>query len=316
MIKVRIITLILMLAVIVSPLAYAADTIKFHDLEESHWAYDSIEKMVSSGIIVGYPDGTFKPEGNITRAELVKVVNMVYSYTQKREMTNLNDVMPSDWFYEYVLVAQSEGYIVGYPDGTFKPNGYITREEFCKIIDILNNLVELPYDGKIADVVSEWAVVYVSRVVSNRLMLLDENNNFRATENATRAEVCNVLAKFIVEDKLPSDISTGSSSNTNDITKEELHNTMDNVIRRMKNGVMPNLSTESQKTIANDIISNMEKYKVDNSHDYRTAAELTFEKYKQMSEQEQEDLKYQIQLQNTTQDLLDLKEFFFPDVEI
>ena len=48
--------------------AETSTTVQFSDLNESYWAYDSIEKLFNAGIISGYPDGTFKPDGDITRA--------------------------------------------------------------------------------------------------------------------------------------------------------------------------------------------------------------------------------------------------------
>jgi hypothetical protein len=142
----KVFALMLILTIIFTTAASAEEMItpKFSDLDETHWAYDGINKLVGEGIIIGYPDGTFKPEGNITRAELVKIVNMVFEFTEKQEDTNFTDVNAEDWFYENVLIAQYAGYIVGYPDGTFKPKGLITREEFCKILDAINNFVELP----------------------------------------------------------------------------------------------------------------------------------------------------------------------------
>lgn len=317
--KLKFITLLLMICLIFMLPVFATendDMVKFSDLNESHWAYEGIIKLVEKGIIVGYPDGTFKPEGNITRAELVKVVNMVFEYTQKQEATNFTDVKVEDWFHDNVLIAQNAGYIVGYPDGTFKPDGLITREEFCKILDVINSFVELPFDIAISDEVSTWAVEYVNRIVSNKIMLLDENNNFRAVEKATRAEVCDTLAKFVLGDVIYDESKGGSSADNDEITQEELFETMDRVIRRLTLGAVPELSSDAQKEIVSDIILNMEMYKDNNNHKYEVAAEKVYDKYKLMTEDEQEELKYQIQLQNTTQDLLDLKEFFFPNVEI
>lgn len=293
---------------------------EFSDLDETHWAYEGINKLVGEGIIIGYPDGTFKPEGNITRAELVKIVNMVFEFTEIEEATDFTDVKAEDWFFDNVLIAQQAGYIVGYPDGTFKPNGLITREEFCKILDVINNFVELPLSTLPADEVSPWAVEYVNRVISNRIMLLDENNNFRALEKATRAEVCDTLAKFIIEDaegKFPSPGgSSGGSDSDDELTKEELYETMDRVIDRLNTRVIPEISTKAQEQVVEDIILNMEKYQENNDHDYEEAAQKAYDKYKLMSEDEQEELKYKIQLHNITQDLLDLKKFFFPDIEL
>ena len=175
---------------------------------------------------------------------------------------------------------------------------------------------ELTYTKTIADEVSPWADEYVKNVVSNRIMALDENNNFRAVEKATRAEACDALAKFLIEDT-PEVITGGGSSQSDEpITQEELYAIMDKVIGRLELNVIPTLSTDAQVEVVNDIIVNMEKYQSDNSHDYESAASVAYDKYKLMPEEDQEDLKYQIQLHNTTKDLLKLKEFFFPDVEI
>lgn len=318
----KVFALMLIFAIVFTSSASAEEIAapEFSDLDETHWAYEGINKLVGEGIIIGYPDGTFKPEGNITRAELVKIVNMVFEFTEIEEATDFTDVKAEDWFFDNVLIAQQAGYIVGYPDGTFKPNGLITREEFCKILDVINNFVELPLSTLPADEVSPWAVEYVNRVISNRIMLLDENNNFRALEKATRAEVCDTLAKFIIEDaegKFPSPGgSSGGSDSDDELTKEELYETMDRVIDRLNTRVIPEISTKAQEQVVEDIILNMEKYQENNDHDYEEAAQKAYDKYKLMSEDEQEELKYKIQLHNITQDLLDLKKFFFPDIEL
>lgn len=296
---------------------------EFSDLDKTHWAYESIYKLVDAGIIEGYPDGTFNPEGKITRAELVKIVNMVFKYTDKQDTTSLTDIKTDDWFYNHVLIAEKAGYIVGFEDGTFRPSDNITREQLCKVIDVINGLVELPFDKTPADEVSPWAVDFVNRVLSNRIMALDENNYFRATEDATRAEVCDALANFVLvsqpeegEEEVPSGGGGGGTGVPGEVTDEELIKTMNTVIRRLKEGVIPELSNSAQIEIVNDIISSMENYKKDNSFDYKAAADDTYEKYKKLSDADRKQLKDLIQLKNTTNDLYELKEFFFPDVEI
>jgi hypothetical protein len=282
----KVFALMLIFAIVFTSSASAEEIAapEFSDLDETHWAYEGINKLVGEGIIIGYPDGTFKPEGNITRAELVKIVNMVFEFTEIEEATDFTDVKAEDWFFDNVLIAQQAGYIVGYPDGTFKPNGLITREEFCKILDVINNFVELPLSTLPADEVSPWAVEYVNRVISNRIMLLDENNNFRALEKATRAEVCDTLAKFIIEDaegKFPSPGgSSGGSDSDDELTKEELYETMDRVIDRLNTRVIPEISTKAQEQVVEDIILNMEKYQENNDHDYEEAAQKAYDKYK------------------------------------
>jgi len=316
---VSIITVILIITTMFTQIAFAEETnniIQFTDLDETYWAYESVQKLVEAGIIEGYTDGTFKPDGDITRAELVKITNLVFAYTKKLDSSLFTDVNSDDWFYNDVLIAQNTGYIVGYTDGTFKPNDLITRQELCKILDSINSFVDLPYDNTIADEVSPWAVEYVNKVVSNRIMTLDENNNFRATEKVTRAEACDALAKFLISEEPVIETPTPIGGGSTGTADEELYKTMDTVIRRLEKGVIPNLTTDAQKEIVEDIISNMNEYKADDSHDYEDAADDVYEKYKDLSEEEQDNLKYQIQIQNSTKDLLKLKDFFFPDVDL
>lgn len=318
----KIITLSLMVLLIFTTVVFAQDdvnTVVLTDLDETYWAYESIDKLVEAGVIEGYTDGTFKPDGDITRAELVKIANLVFVYTQKQESTNFTDVKSDDWFYENILIAQEAGYIKGYPDNTFKPDQNITRQEFCTILDSINSFVELPYDGTVADEVSTWAVEYVNKVVSNRIMTLDENSNFRATENATRAEVCDALAKFVILEETVGDTSLngGLTDNpTEDLSQQEIYDAMERVSESLENKVITKMTTDLQKEIINDIINNMDAYKLDSSHDYEKAAEDVYDKYKELTEEQRDDLKYQIQIQNSTKDLLELKDFFFPAADL
>lgn len=340
--KTLVFTLTLLMITVFTQTAFAEETkekeetkdteskLDFTDLDDTCWAYDSIVKLVNGGIIDGYDEGTFKPDGDITRAELVKIVNLIYKFTDKPESTKFTDIKSGDWYYDYVLTAEKAGYINGYPDNTFGPNKNITRQELCKIIDSINNLVELPYDGILADDVTPWAEEFVKRVISNRIMMPDSDNNFRATENATRAEVCDALADFLLdeptepEDTNPIGGSSGGTgspggsddSDNDDKKQEELYDTMNDVIQRLKSNVIPELTSDDQKEIVNDIINSMEKYKKDNDYDYESAAKDTYKKYKDLSSEEQKKLKYEIELNNPTKDLLDLKDFFFPDVNI
>ena len=321
-IKIFLVILIFALGSIYTDAAETVGSIEFTDLSESYWAYDGIVRLTKAGIIDGYPDDTFKPDGNITRAELVKVVNQVFLFTERQQASMFSDVTENDWFYEYIVAAQEAGYVDGYPDGTFKPNGLITRQEFCKMLAEINNLTELAYDSYPVDEISQWAVEYVKKVVSNRIMLPDSEDRFRALDNATRAEVCDALAKFIIvndpvdgetNSSFSGDLGTNGSGNN---TQEDMDNIMNRVVRRLELGVIPNLTTEGQKEIINDVTVNMNKYMEDNRHDYKTAAKETYEKYKLLSTEERDVLKSEVMKQNAMADLLQLQVFFFPDKEL
>ena len=87
-----------------------------------HWAEVHIDKWISDGLITGYPDGSFKPDNSITRAELVALVNRAFDIPNQNLTSSFSDIKASDWFYSDVISGQAAGYISGYPDGTFRPN--------------------------------------------------------------------------------------------------------------------------------------------------------------------------------------------------
>lgn len=83
----------------------------FTDLEETHWAYNEILALTNSGLIEGYPDKTYKPENNITRAEVMTVINKLLgrkpleSYVKSLEFNPYNDLYEDKWYYVTVLEA-------------------------------------------------------------------------------------------------------------------------------------------------------------------------------------------------------------------
>lgn len=318
----KIISFTLIITMMLTSAISAETTKSFTDLDKENRYYESVLKLVDKGVIEGYPDGTFRPDKEITRAELIKIVNQVFSYTQKDTNLNFTDVKLGEWYYEPVLIAQSAGYITGYQDKTFRPDKNITRQEFCKILSDINNFVELPYEKFPVDTIDEWATDYVKKVISNRIMTPDLDGKFRATQNATRGEVCEALAKFIQENnnQTPQTPSNQTQKTSEQGTTEQEQNngkevdeTMSTVTRRLSTGVLPKLETEAQKEIVNDIIDNMNKYQDNNNHDYKSAASKTIEKFKSLSDTEKKQLQDEILKNNTTKDLLDLQEFFFPE---
>src|SRR5450830_653727 len=106
---------------------------------QGHWAEQTISKWVDSGYISGYPDGTFKPDNSITRAEFITLVNKAYGYTETAPIT-FSDVSPDAWYAHAVAVAIAAGYINGFPDGTMRPDSLISREQAATIIMYINNL--------------------------------------------------------------------------------------------------------------------------------------------------------------------------------
>jgi len=117
----------------------------YSDLADTHWAAWAIKFATSQGLFKGYPDGTFKPDQNITRAEFATVVLHFLTKVKGQEiMSKLATIDISNpkfddcvghWAQEFIEKLTSLGYISGYPDGTFKPQNYIKRSESVALIN-------------------------------------------------------------------------------------------------------------------------------------------------------------------------------------
>ena len=218
----RILAGALAVACVSSVNVFAADTTSktgFSDVNESTAEGQAIVKMYEAGYIKGYEDGTFKPDGNITRAELTRIFNQVFGYKADEEklktVKNFADNNENDaWYYNDVRIAQSNGYINGFGDNTFRPKDNFTRQQTCVVLAQAAKLpTEVKDDIKITDEVSQWAESYVKRAISAGAFSLEKNETFRATDNITRGEVCLALAKYI---------GTNNSETSTEVTKTEV----------------------------------------------------------------------------------------------
>jgi outer membrane protein assembly factor BamB len=107
----------------------------FPDVPSGYWAYGEIMGLVGAGAIKGYPDGTFKPEFPVTRAEFAKMALLSLGYALEFPDTpSFPDVAREEWYYGYVEGAAKHGLVKGYPDGTFQPQGNVTIAEILTVI--------------------------------------------------------------------------------------------------------------------------------------------------------------------------------------
>lgn len=99
-----------------------------------HWASEELTKWSGYGIINGYTDGSLRPDNNITRAELLKVIDNLFKFTTGSSESVFSDVLSDAWFADVVNRATANGIINGYPDGTFRPHENVTREHAVLIL--------------------------------------------------------------------------------------------------------------------------------------------------------------------------------------
>ncbi|MFC1637436.1 S-layer homology domain-containing protein [Candidatus Margulisiibacteriota bacterium] len=170
----------------------------FKDVPPGYWAKLPIEQLATLGIISGYPDETFRPDGSITRAELVTLLMRTKSpVTGSGPPVGFNDVAASHWAAKYIAAAARDNVVGGYPDGTFRPGNAVTRAEVMAIIVRFAKLpgstvAEVPF----ADVPGRyWAIKDISLAKEAGYLDYIRGANFSPKSQATRAEVAYILAK-------------------------------------------------------------------------------------------------------------------------
>lgn len=98
----------------------------FRDVQ-GHWAQAYIESLATKQIISGFPDGTYRPNDPVTRAQFAAIVNKAFAPAPQRPATAFRDVTNSFWGYQAIQTAYRGGFLSGYPGGIFEPNQRIPR---------------------------------------------------------------------------------------------------------------------------------------------------------------------------------------------
>ena len=99
-----------------------------------HWSEPHMVKATAAGILKGYPNGTFKPDAKISRAEAATIIYRVKDMKTAAEAQAFLDVPVSHWAFQGVDGARRLGIVEGYPNGEFRPDTYTTRAEAAKMI--------------------------------------------------------------------------------------------------------------------------------------------------------------------------------------
>ena len=111
---------------------------QFPDVEEGAWYTAYVKYLSNVDIVEGYEDGTFRPNNNITRAEFATIASRFFEL-EGGEDNNFPDVADDHWAKSYIDSAVIKGWLIGYEDGTFRPDQPIKRSEAVTIINRMLN---------------------------------------------------------------------------------------------------------------------------------------------------------------------------------
>jgi len=188
---------------------------EFSDISTSNKNYDAIIYLQQNGIIKGYDNGTFMPERNISRAELLKII--LEGAKTQLDVTNnppFTDLKYLSWELPYIRKAYSEKWISGYEDLTFRASRPITKAETLKIIGEVNNW-QLPVyvsDRPFDDVyITAWYTPYISYAKAHNY-LEETGIIFSPDEYITRGEVSEIIYRTL--GGTPTKINRPNSSDT------------------------------------------------------------------------------------------------------
>ena len=116
----------------------------FSDVQPGSTFYTYVETAVNRGVISGYADGTFRPNNDVTRGQIAKIVTQARGWSLTGGEQHFSDVVPGSTFFQFVEAAYSHGIISGYSDGTFRPNANATRGQIAKIVHLADTGVLQP----------------------------------------------------------------------------------------------------------------------------------------------------------------------------
>ncbi|NLU50415.1 MAG: hypothetical protein GXX09_08400 [Syntrophomonadaceae bacterium] len=197
-------TLSLFLVITFYPLTslplHAAAT-AFSDLPSASPYYPYASFLAGKGLFTGYPDGSFRPAGPITRAEIAFLVAKAGGLSgYKPVRPTFKDVRPSHWAYEMIEAASRAGLIKGYTDGTFRPEARVSRAETASLVLRLTKeplpSVDLP--ASVKDVrPGFWAKNQVAAAIDAGMMGLTTQETFAPDQPATRAQAARALAVLL-----------------------------------------------------------------------------------------------------------------------
>ncbi|MGO4541727.1 S-layer homology domain-containing protein [Paenibacillus sp. 2TAB19] len=169
---------------------------------KNHWASEAIDKLSGKKILSGYPDGSFKPDARMTRAEYAAVMFRLLGLAAPTSPSlSFTDTVANAWYGSYVQALTEAGIVKGFEDGSFRPRQQMTREEaFVILYRAVKDRLPAPSTGgtKIADLegVSPWAREALTALVEAGIIKGYEDGTLRPKKTITRAEIATIIAYF------------------------------------------------------------------------------------------------------------------------
>ena len=211
----KLLTKALMLAMVLGFTSLTSFAKEYKDLPKDHWAYKQIQILTDFNVVVGYPDGNYRPDQEVTRGEFASMVVKAFDQEKAeiKQPVSFTDVKNTDWFWGVIQRAVMFDLLKGYPDGHFDPYGTVSRGHVIStVVNALTTetvsrqkaeeILENSYSDY--DQIPEWVLVAAGKaeILDMIVKAPGDEGKVNAQRPATRAELAAFLVKMLEQAKL------------------------------------------------------------------------------------------------------------------
>lgn len=192
-----------------------AGALEYKDMTPEHWAYKNIQQLTDWGVVVGYPDGNYRPDQNVTRGEfstmVVKALGQANAVVSNP--VDFPDVKTNEWFYDMVQRAVMFDLVKGYPDGKFYPYGTVERGHAISVITNALTTEQIS-ESKAKEILESeytdytqlppWLIIMAGKAEILGMVVTPPGHEgkLEAERPANRAELASFLVNMIEQAKL------------------------------------------------------------------------------------------------------------------
>ncbi|MEL7357753.1 MAG: HEAT repeat domain-containing protein [Cyanobacteria bacterium J06560_6] len=213
----------------------AAAQSRFMDIDSTYWASPYVQALTEANIISGFPDSTYRPDQEMTRAQFASILSGGFPTEAVRDPITFSDVPADHWASEAIASAYAKGFLSGYPDGTFGLDQPITRLE---VLLSLTSGLGIDTTGATGEALTafadsgeipDWAAAAIAAATESQLVVnYPDVAQLNPQKNATRAEIAAIAyqalvnsgrANAIASEYIP-DVAAGSTPPTEPVTTE------------------------------------------------------------------------------------------------
>ncbi len=181
--------------------------VSFYDVPSNYWATSFIQELSSRGIIKGFPDGSFRPNDPVTRAQFAAMVSQAFNQPVSRNTTYFVDVPDNYWAYNVVQTAYTTNFLSGYPNNVFRPEQNIPRVQ--ALVSLASGLRYaasgdpasiLPQFYNDAFEIPSYAYSGITAATQRQIVVNYPNvSRLNPNQNATRADVAAFIYQALVQ---------------------------------------------------------------------------------------------------------------------